>query len=350
MIKDTIAKLVKREDLSEKEAADTMSEIMSGETTDAQIGSFITALRMKGETVDEITGCARIMRAFATPVNVHTNVDIDREDICIDRETIIDTCGTGGDGTGTFNVSTASAFVVAACGLMVAKHGNRSVSSACGSADVLESLGVNINSSTAKVEECLRTLGIGFLYATLMHGAMKYAIGPRKQIGVRTIFNILGPLTNPARATAQVLGVYSADLTEKMAGVLKNLGARKAWVVHGMDGLDELTTCAETRVTELSNGALRTFTITPEQYCLKRATLADIKGGSAAENACIIKNVLSGATGPQRDIVLLNAGAALFVGDKAASVSEGITLAAQAIDSGRAKEKLSQLAALTGQE
>jgi anthranilate phosphoribosyltransferase len=350
MIKESIAKLAKHEDLSEKEAADTMSEIMSGEATDAQLAAFITALRMKGETVEEITGCARIMRAFATPVNVHTNVDLDREDIGIDRETILDTCGTGGDGTGTFNVSTASAFVVAACGLMVAKHGNRSVSSACGSADVLEALGVNINSSTEKVEECLRALGIGFLFAPLMHGAMKYAIGPRKQIGIRTIFNILGPLTNPARATAQVLGVYNANLTEKMAGVLKNLGSRKAWVVYGMDGLDEISVCADTQVSELSDGALKTFVITPEQFGLKRAAMAGIKGGDALTNAAIIRAVFDGETGPKRDIVLLNAGAALYIGDKASSVADGIKLAAGALDSGRAKEKLAKLAALTNQD
>jgi anthranilate phosphoribosyltransferase len=350
MIKECISKLVKLDGLTEKEAADTMSEIMSGETTDAQIAAFITALRMKGETVDEITGCARIMRTFATPVNVHSNVDIDREDISIDRETILDTCGTGGDGTGTFNISTASAFVVAACGLMVAKHGNRSVSSACGSADVLEMLGVNINGSTAKVEECLRTLGIGFLYAPLMHGAMKYAIGPRKQIGIRTIFNILGPLTNPARATAQVLGVYHANLTDKMAGVLKNLGTRKAWVVYGMDGLDEISISCETQVTELLNGALTTFLITPEQFGFKRSPISSIKGGDSTENAAIIRAILEGQPGPKRDIVLLNAGAALYVGDKCATVGDGIKLAAGAIDGGRAKEKLAQLVALTNQD
>jgi anthranilate phosphoribosyltransferase len=350
MIKEAIAKLAKRENLSEKEAADTMSEIMAGEATDSQIAAFITALRMKGETVDEITGCARIMRTFATPINVHSNVDIDREDICIDRETILDTCGTGGDGTGTFNVSTASAFVVAGCGLVVAKHGNRSVSSACGSADVLEQLGVNINCPAAKVEDCLKTLGIGFLYAPLMHGAMKYAIGPRKQIGIRTVFNILGPLTNPARATSQVLGVYSASLTENMAGVLKNLGSRRAWVVYGMDGLDELSICASTQVTELVKGAIKTFVVTPEQYGLKRSGIETIKGGNAQENAVIIQSILGGQLGPRRDIVLLNAGAALFVGEKASSVEDGIKLAADAIDSGRAKDKLNKLIFLTNQE
>ncbi|MHB9154320.1 MAG: anthranilate phosphoribosyltransferase, partial [Endomicrobiales bacterium] len=241
MIKEAINKLVRLEHLAEKEAADVMSEIMTGEATDAQISAFITALRMKGETVDEITGCARVMRQFATPIRVKSKIGMDREDINIDRETILDTCGTGGDGTNTFNISTATALVVASCGLTVAKHGNRSVSSACGSADVLEALGVNLNVPAEKVEECLAKIGIGFLFAPSLHGAMKYAIGPRRQIGIRTVFNVLGPLSNPAAANFQVLGVYGEHLLEMLARVLGNLGTRKAWIVHGEDGLDEIT-------------------------------------------------------------------------------------------------------------
>ncbi|OGS09236.1 MAG: anthranilate phosphoribosyltransferase, partial [Elusimicrobia bacterium RIFOXYA1_FULL_47_7] len=230
MIKEAINKAVNGQDLTEKEASDVMAEIMGGEATDAQIAAFITALRMKGETISEITGCARVMRRFATPIRVKAALDIDRDDINIDAETILDTCGTGGDGTSTFNISTATAFVVASCGLTVAKHGNRSVSSACGSADVLEALGVNINIAPEKVEECISKIGIGFLFATSLHGAMKHAINPRRQIGIRTIFNVLGPLTNPAGATAQVLGVYSRNLVEMLAQVLSNLGSKRAWV------------------------------------------------------------------------------------------------------------------------
>lgn len=343
MIKDAIGKLVKGQDLTEQESAETMTEIMSGEATEAQIGAFITALRMKGETIPEITGCARIMRRFATPIGARAAVDIDREDINIDRETILDTCGTGGDNTFTFNVSTATAFVVAACGLKVAKHGNRSVSSACGSADVLEALGVNINASPEKVSECLEKIGIGFLFAPSLHGAMKYAIGPRKQIGIRTIFNILGPLTNPASATAQVLGVYSRDLTEKMAGVLMNLGAKCAWVVNGKDGIDEISITGPTHVAELRDGKITSFDIKPSDFGLKEASMQDIKGGNASDNASIIREILSGKKGPKRDIVILNSAAGLFVGGKAPGIREGIAAAADAIDSGRAAEKVEQL-------
>lgn len=349
MIKEAISKAVHLHNLTEKEAADVMSEIMSGEATEAQISAYITALRMKGETVEEITGSARTMRSFATPIRIKSRLDIDREDINIDQETIIDTCGTGGDGTCTFNVSTATAFVVAACGLAVAKHGNRSVSSACGSADVLEALGVNLNVTTEKVEECIAKIGIGFLFAPSLHGAMKYAIGPRRQIGIRTIFNILGPLTNPASANAQVLGVYSEPLAEMLARVLLNLGSKKAWAVHGDDGLDEITITGPTKVAELSDGTVRVFTITPEEFGLKRASIEDIRGGDAKKNAQIIRDLLSGAHGPKRDIVLLNSGAGLFVGGKAKTPHEGIRIAAEAIDSGRAKEKLEQLVKLTNE-
>jgi anthranilate phosphoribosyltransferase len=347
MIKDAIGTIVARRNLTEQEAADTMSEIMSGEATDAQIAAFITALRMKGETVEEITGCARIMRRFATPIRYTSSVDVDREDINVDRETIIDTCGTGGDGTCTFNVSTATAFVVAAGGLVVAKHGNRSVSSACGSADVLEALGVNVNVVPEKVEECLAKIGIGFLFAPSLHGAMKYAIGPRKQIGIRTIFNILGPLTNPANATSQVLGVYSAGLLEPMARVLKNLGTRRAWIVHGEDGLDEISVTAPTKVAELKGSAVTLFTITPEEFGFKRAGISDIRGGSARENAEIISGILNGQKGARRDIVVLNAAAGLYVGEKVRDMKEGVRAAEEAIDSGKAMERLQSLIQLT---
>lgn len=349
MIKEAIAKVVRGQGLTEQEAAEAMTEIMSGEATDAQIASYITALRMKGETVEEITGSAKVMRRFATPIRVKAVVDLDREDINIDRETILDTCGTGGDNTSTFNVSTATAFVVAACGLTVAKHGNRSVSSACGSADVLEALDVNVNVAPEKVEECLNKIGIGFLFAPALHGAMKHAIGPRKQIGIRTIFNILGPLTNPAGASAQVLGVYSGDLTEKMATVLRNLGSKCAWVVHGADGLDEISISGETSVAELRDSKIRTFNFKPEDFGLKSAPLSEIKGGDAGTNAGIVRSVLSGEKGPKRDIVLLNAAAGLFAGGKVKDLKEGVRMAAEAIDSGKAAAKLDMLAKMTNE-
>ncbi len=349
MIKESIAKIVKNENLSESEAGKVMSEIMSGEATDAQIASFITALRMKGETVDEITGCARVMREFATKIKIKANVDVDAEDINVDQETIIDTCGTGGDQTLTFNVSTASALVIAGAGLKVAKHGNRSVSSSCGSADVLEALGVNLDVTSQKVEECISKIGIGFLFAPVLHGAMRYAIGPRKQIGIRTIFNILGPLTNPAGANAQVLGVYSPSLLTIMAKVLKNLGTRKAWIVHSKDGLDEISVSSATKITELDSGKIKTFTIEPEDFKIKRSKISDIRGGSAKDNAKIVLDILNGVKGPKRDIVVLNAGAGLFIGGIAKNLKEGIKIAQGSIDSGKAKEKLNMLIKMTNE-
>src|SRR5512137_3010220 len=253
MIKKAIAKVVERENLTEAEMIEVMDQIMSGEATPAQIAAFITALRMKGETVEEITGAARVMRERVTPIRVGRNVlDMDRDDINVDLETILDTCGTGGSGTNSFNISTTVAFVVAACGVKVAKHGNRSVSSACGSADVLEALGVSLDVTPMTVEQCIAKIGIGFLFAPALHGAMKHAIGPRREIGIRTIFNILGPLTNPASASCQVLGVYREELVEKMAHVLHNLGCRRGFVVHGRDGMDEITLTTETRIAEVS--------------------------------------------------------------------------------------------------
>lgn len=348
MIKKAIAKVVERENMTEGEMIEVMNQIMSGECTPAQIGAFITALRMKGETVEEITGAARVMRERATPIRVGKGVlGIDRDDINIDRETILDVVGTGGDGTNTFNVSTTVSFVVSACGVKVAKHGNRSVSSACGSADVLEKLGINLDVTPDTVEKCIDQIGIGFLFAPALHGAMKHAIGPRREIGIRTIFNILGPLTNPAGADCQVMGVYSPDLVEKLAGVLHKLGCKHGFVVHGSDGMDEITLTGETLVAEVTPAGIKLLTVTPEQLGLARCMMQEIKGGNAATNAVIVKAVLSGERGPRRDIVLLNAAYALVAAGKTASPAEGITLAAKAIDSGIALQKMEQLAALT---
>jgi len=330
MIKEAIDKAVRKVDLPEAEMMAAMEEIMSGEATPAQIGSFITALRMKGETVEEVTGAARIMRQKATRVNACAT-------------TVVDTCGTGGDKLNTFNISTTAAFVVAAAGITVAKHGNRAVSSACGSADVLEALGVNISVDQEIVEECIQQIGIGFLFAPKLHGAMKYAIGPRREIGIRTIFNMLGPLTNPAGATAQLLGVYDPKLTEMFADVLKNMGTKRAFVVHGSDGLDEVTITGETRVAELNNGIIRTYNIHPGDYVGKIYPLDAIRGGDPEVNAQIARDVLSGKPGACRDVVVLNAALAIVAGEKAPDIREGVKLAADCIDSGRAVKKLQAL-------
>lgn len=350
MIRKAIAKIVELVDLSEGEMIEVMNQIMSGECTPAQIGAFITALRMKGETVEEITGAARVMRERATPIRVGRGVlDIDRDDINIDRETILDVVGTGGDGTNTFNVSTTVSFVVSACGVKVAKHGNRSVSSACGSADVLEKLGINLDVTPETVENCIAKIGIGFLFAPALHGAMKHAIGPRREIGIRTIFNILGPLTNPAGADCQVMGVYRPELVEKLAGVLHNLGCRHGFVVHGTDGMDELTLTGETLVAEVTAAGIKLSSVTPEQFGLLRCDMSALKGGDAGVNAKIVTSVLGGETGPRRDIVLLNAGFALLAAEKASTPAEGMAMAAQAIDSGKALQQVERLAALTNQ-
>ena len=350
MIKEAIGKVVRGVDLKEVEMEEAMDEIMSGNATPAQIGAFITALRLKGETVDEITGAARAMRARATKVNLNNHlVSIDRDEINVEDETILDTCGTGGDGTSTFNVSTATAFVAAGAGIKVAKHGNRAVSSRCGSADVLLSLGVKLDINNASVERCIQEVGIGFLYAPLYHGAMKYAAGPRQEIGLRTIFNLLGPLTNPAGATAQVLGVYSPDLTEKIAKVLQRLGTREAFVVCGEGTFDEISICGPTRVSHLKGDAVNTFELTPEEYGFTRADPTDIKGGNAKENAQIILNILGGEKGPKRDMVLLNASAAFVATALDKSLKEGIDRAKDVIDSGRARDKLFGLVEFTQQ-
>ncbi len=350
MIKEAIAKVVRQEDLADVEMEAVMEEIMTGSATPVQTGSFVTALRMKGETVDEITGAARAMRAKAMKVNLNNHqVNIDRDEINVEEETILDTCGTGGDGTNTFNVSTATAFVVAGAGVKVAKHGNRAVSSHCGSADVLEKLGVNLDITSTDVERCIREVGIGFLYAPLYHTAMKYVAGPRREMGIRTIFNLLGPVTNPAGASAQVLGVYDPDLTDKMAQVLRNLGTKEAFVVCGEGTFDEISICGPTRVSHLKNGEVESFYMTPEDYGLKRVVPETIKGGSAEKNGSIILDILDGEKGPKRDMVLLNSAAAFISAGLDPDFRQGISRAKDSIDSGRAREKLEKLLVFTSQ-
>jgi anthranilate phosphoribosyltransferase len=347
MIKEAIGKVVQLKDLSETEMIEVMNQVMGGEATAAQVGAFITALRMKGETIEEIAGAARVMRDHATPIRVGKALDIDREEINLDRETIVDTCGTGGSGTKSFNISTTVAFVVSACGAKVAKHGNRSISSACGSADVLEALGVNLNVTPQQVEACINQIGVGFLFAPALHGAMKHAIGPRREIGIRTIFNILGPLTNPAGADRQVLGVYAENLVEVLANVLVRLGCRRGFVVHGLDGMDEVTLTGPTRIGEINNGAVNLSTIEPEDFGLRRCALADLQGGDAAANAAIVRAVLNGKPGPKRDVVLLNAAYALVAAGLAKDIEAGLERARGAIDDGMALAKLDGLVQMT---
>jgi len=348
MIKEAIGKVVNGISLIETEMEKAMGEILSGGATPAQVGSFLTALRLKGETVDEITGAAKAMRAKAIRVNINNHsVSIDRDEINIDNETILDTCGTGGDGTNTFNVSTATALVAAGGGVKVAKHGNRAVSSKCGSADVLENLGLKLDINHSDVEACIQETGIGFLYAPLFHGAMKHAAGPRQEIGIRTIFNLLGPLTNPAGASAQVLGVYDQRLTEKMATVLGRLGSKEAFVVCGQGTFDEISICGPTKVSHLKDSAVDTFEITPEECGFKRAVPDAIRGGSAKENAQIIRDILDGEMGPKRDMVVLNASAAFVAAGLESSFEEGIGRAQESIDSGMAREKLNSLVNFT---
>ena len=332
MIRETIQKVVDGQDLTERETVDTMNEIMSGEATPAQVASFITALRIKGETIEEITGAARVMREKST--KIHTK-----------HPFVIDTCGTGGDGAHTFNISTTAAFVVAGTGIPVAKHGNRAASSRSGAADVLKALGVNIEIGPEQIGACIDDVGIGFLFAVTLHGAMKYAIGPRREIGIRTIFNAVAPLTNPAGAQAQVLGVYALALTEPLAHVLKNFGTHRAFVVHGGDGLDEITTTTTTQVSELADGEVNTYTLDPTELGIPTAQPSDLKGGTPEENAEMTLSVLRGEKSPKRDIVLLNAAAAIVAGGKAEDIIVGLALAAESIDSGRALEKLEGLKA-----
>lgn len=347
MIKEAIGKVVLRQDLIETEMIEVMNQIMGGEATPAQVGAFLTALRMKGETIEEIAGAARVMRDHATPIRVGKALDIDREEINLDRETILDTCGTGGSGTKSFNISTTVAFVVSACGVKVAKHGNRSISSACGSADVLEALGVNLNVTPQQVESCINEVGIGFLFAPALHGAMKHAIGPRREIGIRSIFNILGPLTNPAGADRQVLGVYDEKLVDMLAKVLAKLGCRRGFVVHGQDGMDEITLTGPTRVAEINAGQVSVSTIEPEDFGLRRCLLSDLQGGDAGENAAIVRDILTGNEGPKRDVVLLNSAYALVASGIVENVESGLQKASSTIDAGLAKAKLEGLVTLT---
>jgi anthranilate phosphoribosyltransferase len=346
MLKEAIYKVVSRQDLTEAEMTRAMEAIMEGHASEAQIGAFITALRMKGETVDEITAAAKVMRSKATRIPISDGlIDLDRDEINVEWETVVDTCGTGGDATATFNVSTTTAFVVAGAGLKVAKHGNRAVSSRCGSADVIEALGINLALTPDQVAWCILEVGIGFLFAPQLHGAMRYAIGPRREIGIRTIFNVLGPLTNPASANVQVLGVYDPGLTEPLAQVLGKLGGKSAFVVYGEGSFDEISIVGPTRVSQLKDGRVSTYNIAPEDFGLKRATLEDIKGGDVFENARIVRAVLEGEGGPREDMVALNAAAAFIAAGLSPDFAHGVKLAQKTIRSGQALKKLHDLIA-----
>lgn len=334
MFREHLTKIVNRRDLDQSEMAQMITAIFSGEITSAQIGAFMGALSTKGETFEELAGAALAMRRKALRIEVPAPI-------------VVDTCGTGGDKAHTFNISTTTAFVVAGCGVTVAKHGNRSVSSQCGSADLLEALGVNLNVNPEIVEEALASIGIAFLFAPLYHGAMKYAAKARKEVGLRSIFNMLGPLTNPAGANCQLLGVYAPQLTEMFARALKLLGSRRAFVVHGHDGLDEISVCAPTRISELSDGQIRTYDISPEQFFGKAADPRELAGGEPARNAEITRRILHGEKGARRNVVLLNGAAALVASGRVTDISAGIRLAEEAIDSGAAADKLEALAVFT---
>jgi len=331
MLRRFIGKVVEGKDLSETESGEAMALIMGGEVPPTQIASFITALRMKGETIQEITGFARTMRAKAVCIRAK------------DGEKIVDTCGTGGDGKGTFNISTAVAFVAAGGGCTVAKHHNRSVSSRCGSADVLEALGVNYAFPPEKAKTSLQEFGLAFLFAPAFHPATKYAMVPRREIGIRTIFNLLGPLTNPAGATIHLAGLYRADLLRPVAEVLKNLGSKAAFVVHSEDHCDEISITGRTTLCQLRDGSIATYQIEPELVGLKRATLEEIQGGTPAENASILLQVLQGRPGPSRDVVLFNAAAVFVAAEKVSNLIDGVEMARESIDSGRALSKLEAL-------
>ncbi|MGH9510979.1 MAG: anthranilate phosphoribosyltransferase [Terriglobales bacterium] len=330
-----------RQSLTREGAREVMAEILAGKCSDIQIAAFLVALHMKGETVEEIVGFAEAIRQSATPLSIRENSTLDVTGT--GRDALVDTCGTGGDASGTFNISTATAFVVAGAGVRIAKHGNRSLTSKCGSADVIEALGVNINLPPERLSECLEKLGIVFLYAPAMHSAMKHVQAARRELRLRTVFNLLGPLTNPAHASAQVVGVYSIELVEKLAEALSMLGLQRAMVVHGLDGLDEITITGPTRVADVRGGVVRTYEITPEEFGMERSNLAEISGGDAAENAGIIREVLTGKKSPRRDVVLLNAAAALVVAGKADHFKDALPLAEKSIDSGSAKAKLEGL-------
>ncbi|UCD08673.1 MAG: anthranilate phosphoribosyltransferase [Dehalococcoidales bacterium] len=333
MIKEAISMLVDGKSMNTEEAAQVMEEIMTGEVTPAQFGAFVTALRLKGETVEEITGLARTMRNHSLKVEI--------------TDPVTDVVGTGGDGCNTFNISTTVAFVVAGAGVKIAKHGNRAASSLCGAADVLEALGVKIDLTPEQVKQCLEEVGIGFMFAAAFHPAMKYAGPPRREIGIRTVFNILGPLTNPANAGTYLLGVADSSLVETMAKVLQSLGCKHALVVHGEDGLDEITITANTRVCEVTGSEIKNYEISPEGLGFTRAGMDSLKGGTSEENAALLKDILRGKHGPQRDIVLMNAAAALVAGRKAFTLKQGVEIATESIDSGKAAAKLDSLVNLT---
>ncbi|MCZ6513025.1 MAG: anthranilate phosphoribosyltransferase [Nitrospinae bacterium] len=331
---DILHKVVDGHDLTEEEMVSIMTQIMEGKVDRSLLGAFLTALRMKGETVAEISGAAKVMREKAEPLNIPV-------------AGVVDTCGTGGDGADTFNISTTAAFVVAGVGIPVAKHGNRAVSSRSGSADVLKSLGVNIEADKEVVERCIELAGIGFLFAPTLHKAMKHAVDVRRELGFRTVFNLLGPLTNPAGVKAQVVGVFDSKWTSPLANVLKNLGTRHAFVVHGEDGLDEITLTCNTKISELNNGQIKDYNLDPTELGLEYCSAQDLKGGSADDNATILRELLDGAGGPKRDIVLLNASAAIIAAGKAANFKEGLDVARKSISSGEARQKLKDLCRLS---
>jgi anthranilate phosphoribosyltransferase len=352
MILDALHQLANhRESLSRVAARDVMGEVLSGKCTDAQIAALLISLRMKGETVEEIVGFAEAIRAAAAPLPIDRAAEsiavtgTGREALAEDCEndSLVDTSGTGGDASGTFNISTATALVTAGAGVRVAKHGNRSISSKCGSADVVEALGINIQLSPERAAQCLREIGICFLYAPNLHPAMKQVQGVRRELRMRTMFNLLGPLTNPARANGQVVGVYSLELVEKLAEALSMLGLRRALVVHGLDGLDEITVTGVTRIAEAREGSVRSYEVQPEEFGMKRASLQEIAGGDATENATIIRAVLGGERSARRDVVLLNAAAALVASGRADHIAAALSLAAKSIDSGLAAGKLEAL-------
>ena len=329
-INQAIKAVIEKKNLNESDMLDVMNSIMTGQTTDAQIGAFLVGLSMKGETIEEITASAKVMRSLATPVEIKSN------------KYLVDTCGTGGDGLGLFNISTASAFVVAAAGGKVAKHGNRSISSKSGSADVLESAGVNLNLSPSLISECIAQIGVGFMFAPAHHSAMKHAIGPRKELAVRTIFNVLGPLTNPAKAPNQVMGVYDKNLVEPIANVLKELGSRHVMVVHSDDGLDEFSIADKTYVAELKDGIVSTYSVHPEDFGLTLGDLKDIRADNADASLALITEAFSGRNGTAKSIISLNAGAAIYVSGLTTSLQSGIDRANQVLSDGNSQKKLDE--------
>jgi anthranilate phosphoribosyltransferase len=359
MVLDALHRIAHQgQSLARAEAREVMAEMLAGNCTDGQIAALLMALRMNGETVEEIVGFAEAIRAAATPLPIsvaqagvpESSIDVSgtgRD--ALSESSLVDTSGTGGDASGTFNISTATAFVTAGAGVRVAKHGNRSISSKCGSADVMEALGANIQLSPERAAKCLAEVGICFLYAPDLHPSMKQVQKVRRELRLRTMFNLLGPLTNPAHASGQVVGVYALDMVEKLAEALSMLGLRRALVVHGLDGLDEITITGPTRVAEARDGRVRTYEVDPEEFGMKRATLADISGGDAAENAAIVREVLGGKKSPRRDVVVLNSAAALVAAGRVDHIADGIPVAATSIDSGAAAAKLAALASFTNQ-